>query len=532
MRQPPIAARDIVRITQGWNPPDHYGKDYSCIVGTPVMASEAGVAYPREQAGGFGKYVMVETPTHYVYAAHLSEWLIREGEKVIAGQVVGLSGNTGNSTGPHLHFEVRAKAGSPYHRGAVDPDAWLAEGMSGEEEEGNLANIIGWHIGNGNAPTDTDWRILEAVPPKCIVFLPDEGTQPAHIERLLGIAPGCHIIMRPYYHPGAPLQEYIDQCKRAMDKYWPVVPAAQRHMQPFNEPNMPRWATWEGFGDQPDDMRRYNEWFCETYRALKAHDPATRLGGPALTPGNRDVWFPGDAVGDYYLHGPDGCRETLSPGEAVAARLQSLCADALGMMDELYAHIYLHEGRGAWQEPWRGLRFQRLQMFLPNKPLWITEAGHPSRATWPDWGDAAILDWLGVIRTKGVQGLAWWILGDKPQWGRPWYEGDGPRPLVWTLAEWAREQGAVAPPVAPELEVAIGQAVQGAIVPLNPQAAFEVAAAGRGGLLPASREVDVTLGGVTYRAQAYRAPGAREWQQIVYCPVGEWDQLTWFERRN
>lgn len=88
-------------------------------------------------------------------------------------------------------------------------------------------------------------------------------------------------------------------------------------------------------------------------------------------------------------------------------------------------------------------------------------------------------------------------------------------------------------PIAPgaDVQAAIGEAVQASIIPLNPVAAFEVAGAKRG-LLPASTEVDVEVGSVTYRAQAYRAPGRREWQEIVYCPVGAWGDLTWFERRN
>jgi hypothetical protein len=500
----------------------HEGIDYAVPVGTPVLAAHDGTAWVRRGSDTYGDYVTVQSETVDTLYAHLSRVDVAQGQAVAAGDIIGLSGNTGRSFGAHLHFGVRPNPIDLLNgfKGWVDPERFLG----GEEEEGNLANIIGWHIGNGNAPTDTDWRILEAVPPKCIVFLPDEGTQPAHIERLLGIAPGCHIIMRPYYHPGAPLQEYIDQCKRAMDKYWPVVPAGQRHLQAYNEPNMPRWATWEGFGDQPDDLRRYNEWFCETYRAMKQHDPATRLGGPALTPGNRDVWFPSDPVGDYYLHGPEGCRETLSPGEAVAARLQSLCADALGLMDELYAHIYLHEGRGAWAEPWRGLRFERLRRFLPEKPLYITECGYPSRPTWPDWGDAALIDWLTMIKGRNVQGVALWILGDKQQWGAPWYEGGGPRPLVWTLAQW--QQSA---PV--DVEAAIGDAAQAHILPLNPEAAFEKAAAARG-LLPASREFDVAVAGTTYRAQAYRAPDDRDRQHIVYCVVGDWSGLRWFDRVN
>jgi len=81
------------------------------------------------------------------------------------------------------------------------------------------------------------------------------------------------------------------------------------------------------------------------------------------------------------------------------------------------------------------------------------------------------------------------------------------------------------------VQAAIGEVIQGSIIPLNPVAAFEVAGAALG-RLPASREVDVTVDGITYRAQAYRDPGEREWQHIVYCRVGEWGALRWFERRN
>ena len=317
-----------------------------------------------------------------------------------------------------------------------------------------MTPLIGWHLGNGNAPTDIDWRILEAVPPRCIVLLPDEGTQPEHLTRLLGMAPACHIIMRPYYVPGGGLADYTDQCKRAMDRYWPVVPAGQRHLQPFNEPNMPRWANWEGFGDQLADMQLFDDWFCAAYSTLKRHDSNTKIGGPSLTPGSRDAWFRGDAGGHYYLHGPSGCVETLTPTAALAARAESACNASLYLMDEHYAHTYIHEARDAYQAPWLGLRFERYRLFLPDKPLWITEAGFPNRANWPDWGDAALVDWLNAIKGRNVQGVALWILGDKDQWGRPWYDGGNPRPLVYTLGQWQNEQAPPAREGLPEDEMA------------------------------------------------------------------------------
>jgi len=123
---PPIDKANIVRISQPWNPPTHFGIDYSCYEGKPIYAAAAGIAYPRTDTapgGGFGKYVRIETHDgqYKVYTAHLSAWGVVEGARVTAGQRVGWSGNTGNSTGPHMHFEVRRVAGSAYLYGAIDP---------------------------------------------------------------------------------------------------------------------------------------------------------------------------------------------------------------------------------------------------------------------------------------------------------------------------------------------------------------------------------------------------------------------------
>jgi len=497
----------------------HEGLDLAAPVGTPVRAAHDGEAQGHLGSSTYGHYVQIVTPTLETVYAHLSDVVVRDGQAVRAGDVIGLSGNTGRSFGPHLHFGVRplpADAGNGY-KGWVDPERFL-------REEGDMG-LIGWHLGNGSPPTDVDWRILEAVPPRCVVFLPDEGTQPEHLQRLLGIAPQCHVIMRPYYVPGSDLQAYIDQCRRAMDHYWPVVPAAQRHLQLFNEPNMPVWAQWEGFGDQLNDMRRFDEWFVAAYSQCKRQDPATAIGWTPLTPGNRDVWFTGDAVGHYYLHGPSGCAESLTEAQRQQAVAEGPCQASIALADEFYAHVYVHEGRDAYEASWLGLRFERYRRFLPTgKPLWITEAGFPSRAAWPDWGDAALIDWLNMIRDRDVQGVALWILGDKPQWGAPWYEGSAPRSLVWTLAQW--QQSA---PI--DVEAVIGEAAQAHILPLNPAAAFERAAALRC-LLPASREFDVAVGGATYRAQAYRGSDDRERQHIVYCPIGDWSDLRWFDRLN
>jgi murein DD-endopeptidase MepM/ murein hydrolase activator NlpD len=87
--------------------------------------------------GGYGLYVRVRHQQLNIDTlyAHLSRQDVKVGQAVKFGQVIGLSGNTGNSTGPHLHYEVRlitdsgqpdlASAGETY-RGRVDPMAWSA----------------------------------------------------------------------------------------------------------------------------------------------------------------------------------------------------------------------------------------------------------------------------------------------------------------------------------------------------------------------------------------------------------------------
>ncbi|MER7109134.1 M23 family metallopeptidase [Streptomyces sp. NPDC000229] len=103
----------------------HTGQDFAVAVGTPVRAIGAGRVRSVSCGGAFGIEVVVRHAGgwHSQYA-HLSAPGVSPGQPVAAGQVIGWSGNTGNSTGPHLHFEVRL---TPYMGSAVDPVRWLAE---------------------------------------------------------------------------------------------------------------------------------------------------------------------------------------------------------------------------------------------------------------------------------------------------------------------------------------------------------------------------------------------------------------------
>ncbi|MEE1929904.1 M23 family metallopeptidase [Streptomyces sp. TRM 70351] len=100
----------------------HTGQDFAVRTGTPVRAVGAGTVVRAGYAGAFGNRVVVRHGDGFeTYYAHLSVLQTGAGQRVRAGQQIGLSGSTGNSSGPHLHFEVRPSGAA---RG-VDPVPWL-----------------------------------------------------------------------------------------------------------------------------------------------------------------------------------------------------------------------------------------------------------------------------------------------------------------------------------------------------------------------------------------------------------------------
>ncbi|TCN43970.1 murein DD-endopeptidase MepM/ murein hydrolase activator NlpD [Kribbella orskensis] len=99
----------------------HTGTDFAAPIGTPIRSVMKGEVVSAEFAGAYGRQVRVRhedgTETWY---NHMSKFSVSVGETVYAGDQVGAVGVTGNTTGPHLHFEVRPDAGDP-----IDPMPWL-----------------------------------------------------------------------------------------------------------------------------------------------------------------------------------------------------------------------------------------------------------------------------------------------------------------------------------------------------------------------------------------------------------------------
>lgn len=137
--------------------PYHTGVDYGVAENTQVFAVKDGVVVSAKDAGnrGFGKSVAIKHGDGYTsFYAHLNAHGVKAGDNVKAGQVIGLSGNTGLSSGPHLHFEVRENANDQSTN--VDPVAYIsgaarpkrasefnASGATNEESAAETKSLLG-----------------------------------------------------------------------------------------------------------------------------------------------------------------------------------------------------------------------------------------------------------------------------------------------------------------------------------------------------------------------------------------------------
>ncbi|MCX2185780.1 transglycosylase family protein [Streptomyces sp. SKN60] len=111
------------RQAGSWAAGFHTGVDFAVPAGTAVFAVAPGTVISAGWQGAYGNAVVIQHDDGmYSLYAHLSTASLAEGERVTAGQRIGLSGSTGNSTGPHLHFEVRTSNSYAAH---IDPLAYL-----------------------------------------------------------------------------------------------------------------------------------------------------------------------------------------------------------------------------------------------------------------------------------------------------------------------------------------------------------------------------------------------------------------------
>ncbi len=106
----------------------HAGMDFSGAVGTPIYATGNGKVVNAEIRQGYGKCVQIDHGFNYeTLYAHLNNYNVKVGQKVKRGDIIGYMGNTGMSTGPHIHYEVKRNGQS------VDPINYYFNDLTAEE---------------------------------------------------------------------------------------------------------------------------------------------------------------------------------------------------------------------------------------------------------------------------------------------------------------------------------------------------------------------------------------------------------------
>jgi murein DD-endopeptidase MepM/ murein hydrolase activator NlpD len=147
---------------------NHQGIDIAGPIGSPIRAASAGDVIDAGPAQGFGLWVRLKhadgTITTY---GHNNENVVKVGDVVTTGQQIATVGNRGDSTGPHLHFEVKLPSGSN-----TDPLAWLNErGIDVKRNEPTPDESTPEEATeSGTPPSESDTAPAEpAVPPAPIV---------------------------------------------------------------------------------------------------------------------------------------------------------------------------------------------------------------------------------------------------------------------------------------------------------------------------------------------------------------------------
>ncbi len=151
----PVSNKNLKRLSSGFGyridpiyktRKMHEGVDFSLPVGTPVYATGDGkIKFTRSSISGYGKQLEIDHDFGYVTKyAHLDKMLVKKGQIVKRGDLIGYSGNSGKSTAPHLHYEVI------YQGGKVNPIHYFSRDLSPEEYEEiiRLASIENQALGS------------------------------------------------------------------------------------------------------------------------------------------------------------------------------------------------------------------------------------------------------------------------------------------------------------------------------------------------------------------------------------------------
>lgn len=499
-----------------FNLPGHEGLDLRAATGTPVMAVDDGTVALVSTTGAYGlHYRLVHAWGESVYA-HLSKQFVTQGQRVKRGQVIGLSGSTGNSDGPHLHFGLRV---APFFRDSKR-DKWqgFCNGKRYFEPERFL---IGPHIHFGG--TDSMIPLLRRwQPPVTTVLDPDVN----FVRNLKAASPNTKIVGR-IYRPDSEVSDRIQAnpggAAQWMDDLVRSHPAfADGHVdwwQVVNE--VCQGPEWEPFKRLDACM---NAWMDLAEGAYHCGLFSFGVGNPD-TPGNDPNWW--NLITPTLRRAPKGGHVLLIHEYGYNPGLDGPLDN--GQPTTLWrSQRYVNQVRPLLQV--RDLRVIVAEFGSDGRLVNRNSGWQDSGMTADQYADAIIEkgEKYGLYRDQivGVCVYTWQPEGKKDEWRTYDIDGRVCERLAVRAEEMRRGWGdeGMEPPAPTDGSVATAgwtAANKQRRLAMNPGAALQKAMV-KDGFSPVTDEFTFAHAGGSYVAQVGERVDKADRARLFYCPVGAW----------
>jgi murein DD-endopeptidase MepM/ murein hydrolase activator NlpD len=395
-------------VYQPYGFPGHEGIDIRAPLNSSIFAAAPGTVVKitdkriDSTPSNYGTYVVVDHGGGWtsLYAHLAPKTAVSVGDTVTAGQKLGTSGNTGNSTGPHLHFTLK-KAGwqTPgWPAGYVDPTPYLNALLLPVVTPPTPRKVgVGLHAGaDGGLLSERELSEFWALRPDVIKVLSSTGGE--SVSALAALFPKADVIVRAFLHFGGRAVTPREFFNWTFPDVARSVKAAGRPfwIELHNEPNL--YA--EGLGAAWHSPAEFSRWYRQVLELYKGALPAHKFLFPGLSPGG-----------------------SISGVRWDSSVFLDVCATAVGASDGLAVHAYW-AGQAGW--PMSKTVNEQLAPLLrrwPGKPVWITEASNNSSGMSPD--DKAA-DYAAFLKTLGlfdnVRGVTFFVASaSNPAWN--WQDG-------------------------------------------------------------------------------------------------------------
>jgi len=365
--------------------PGHEGVDFRARTNTNIYACADGEVFevhlnPNDHA--YGMHVRVRHAMGYrtIYA-HFQQVLVSEGQKVVAGQVLGKADSTGASTGSHLHLTLKRdgatmRGETTYPKDVLDPTPFLVWPEQSTMKSMQVPDwphercLVGVHGRVGEPLQEEDFKVIREAKLEAIKL---ESTEPVEsVKRIRSMLPEGEIFLRlrmDFSRSRVEPADYVRQVAAGMGRYYR---AGIRYFEINRSPNYEQ----DGWRRSWDDGRAYAHWFLDVQARIKQTYNDAQVGFPGLSPGGAIPGLQGDSL--TFFHAAE---------------------DAVHAADWIGVNLYwrTEEERLSLAA---GMLYEEVLLHVPEKLVVVTEMGNPDPDVEPDVKSRQLMATLHALRNR------------------------------------------------------------------------------------------------------------------------------------